>query len=126
MRANRGKDTRPELVLRRRLWAAGLRYRCHPRDVPGWPDICLKKAKLAIFVDGCFWHGCPRHWRLPKTRPDYWKEKVERNCETRRIALSRLGADWKVFAFFECQLKDHLDEALLEIMAGSELRGTSP
>ena len=74
----RGKDTGPELQLRRVLWAEGLRYRLGLR-LPGSPDLGFTRARLAIFVDGCFWHGCPQHYSAPATRWDYWADKLASN-----------------------------------------------
>jgi DNA mismatch endonuclease (patch repair protein) len=72
-------STGPEVALRRRLHAAGLRFRIHPRDLPGRPDIALTRAKMAVFVDGCFWHGCTIHGVLPKHNREWWLEKLRAN-----------------------------------------------
>src|SRR5207244_3198444 len=80
MRAVHGKNTGAEIKLRQALSTLGLRgYRLHPTDVPGCPDIYFSNQKLAIFVDGCFWHGCPLCYRAPKSRKEYWALKVKRN-----------------------------------------------
>lgn len=82
MLSNRGRDTSPELLLRRLLYRAGLRYRVSARPVPSLrrtADVVFRKDKIAVFVDGCFWHSCPEHRSLPKTNRDYWVEKLERN-----------------------------------------------
>src|SRR5690349_6902310 len=79
----RGKDTKPEMLVRRCLTAAGARYRLHRRDLPGAPDIALPGAKVAIFVHGCFWHvhcGC-RFAATPATRPEFWRAKLQGNVE---------------------------------------------
>ena len=73
------KSTGPELELRRALHAAGLRYRLHDRRLPGTPDIVLTRARIAVFVDGCFWHGCAEHGVLPKNNRDWWRQKLEVN-----------------------------------------------
>lgn len=99
------KHSGPELALRRALTAAGFRYRLHPADLPGRPDIANKSRKIAIFVDGCFWHGCPEHFRLPKTRTEFWREKIRRNQTNRARHLAAYEADWKVFEIFECDLR---------------------
>jgi len=81
MAAVHSKNTTPELLVRRYLWSQGVRYRIHPKHLPGQPDIAISRCKLAIFVHGCFWHGhdnCVRG-RLPKTRVEYWKAKIEAN-----------------------------------------------
>ena len=76
----RSTNTRPELAIRKALHAAGFRYRLHPRDVPGKPDMAFARYRAAVFVNGCFWHGhdCPL-FRLPDTRRDFWTAKIERN-----------------------------------------------
>lgn len=73
------RDTAPELALRRALTALGLRYRLHRRDLPGTPDIAFIGARVAVFVDGCFWHGCPDHGVMPKANRDWWRSKLEAN-----------------------------------------------
>jgi DNA mismatch endonuclease (patch repair protein) len=105
----KGRDTKPELVVRRMLWRLGARYRLDRRDLPGRPDIVLAGRKLVIFVHGCFWHGhdCARGARVPKANRDYWTGKIGRNrardIET-RAQLEALG--WRVEAVWECELKD--------------------
>ena len=102
----RGKNTKPELMIRKALHARGFRYRLHC-DLPGKPDICLPKHRAVIFVHGCFWHGHGCHlFKWPSTRPDFWRAKIERNCEVDRVAedlLSSLG--WRVAIVWECALK---------------------
>lgn len=105
----RSKDTKPEMALRRALWARGLRFRVHDRTLPGTPDISNKSRKVAVFVDGCFWHGCPEHFRVPKTRTEFWEEKVRRNRAKRIEVRERYSRRWAVLEFFECQLKDPQD-----------------
>ena len=109
MRRVKGRDTTPELRVRRALTALGARYRLHRADLPGKPDIVMPGRKLAIFVHGCFWHGhdCARGSRVPKDNRDYWVGKVQRNRardERSREALSALG--WRVETIWECGLKD--------------------
>ena len=109
MRRVKGKDTTPELAVRRLIWSLGGRYRLHRKDLPGKPDIVLPGRRLAIFVHGCFWHGhdCARGARIPKANRDYWLAKVARN-RTRdtasRAALEAAG--WRVETIWECDLKD--------------------
>src|ERR1700753_517439 len=107
----KGKDTRPELIVRRLLWRLGARYRLHRADLPGKPDIVLPARRLAVFVHGCFWHGhdCARGARVPKANRDYWVGKVGRNRErdaATREALTAVG--WRVETIWECELKDAL------------------
>lgn len=109
------KDTKPELIVRRYLFACGFRYRLnHPR-LPGHPDIVLRKYRTVIFVNGCFWHGhdCPM-FRLPKTNADFWRHKIERNRirdadEQRQLA--RMG--WHCVTVWECELRKNVREQTL-------------
>ena len=109
MRQVKGRDTTPELVVRKALTHLGARYRLHRKDLPGKPDIVLPGRRLAIFVHGCFWHGhdCARGARVPKQNRDYWLGKVARNRArdaASREALAVLG--WRVETIWECDLKD--------------------
>src|SRR5262245_36425540 len=81
MRALRRGDTQPELALRRALHRRGLRFRLHRKDLPGRPDIVLPMIRLVVFVDGCFWHGCPEHCVAPKANAAFWSEKIAGNRE---------------------------------------------
>ena len=93
MRRVKGRDTSPELVVRRALWRLGARFRLHRRDLPGSPDVVLPGRRLAIFVHGCFWHGhdCPRGARVPKANQDYWLAKIGRNRARDAAAPAALG-----------------------------------
>lgn len=108
MAAIKGKDTKPELIVRKYLFSRGLRFRVQVRKLPGNPDIVLPKYKTVIFVNGCFWHGhegC-RYFRLPKSNVEFWKEKIERNVgwDVRNEAeLKALG--WRVIRVWECDIK---------------------
>jgi len=109
MRRVKGKDTSPELKVRKALHLLGARFRLHRRDLPGAPDIVLPGRRLAIFVHGCFWHGhdCARGARVPKQNRDYWLGKVGRNRArdaVNRAALEAKG--WRVETVWECELKD--------------------
>lgn len=103
----RGKDTKPELQIRKALFANGYRYRLHDRRLPGKPDIVLKKYHTVIFVHGCFWHGHDCYlFKWPRSRPDFWKKKIERNREIDRKAVTGLRkARWRVITVWECALK---------------------
>ena len=109
MAAIQREDTKPELTVRRVLWRLGARYRLHAAELPGKPDIVMRRARKAIFVHGCLWHlheGCPLT-RIPTSRPDYWPAKLARNKERDRRnleALRRLG--WSIEVVWECETKD--------------------
>lgn len=105
----RGKNTKPEMVVRRALFAAGYRFRLHRRDLPGAPDVVLPGRKVAIFAHGCFWHmhvGC-KNAKLPTTRPEFWRGKLEGNVERDRRAIAALRSDgWRVLIVWECATRD--------------------
>jgi|TARA_R100000049_G_C1954802_1_gene107080 DNA mismatch endonuclease (patch repair protein) len=121
MRRVRGKDTRPELTVRRALHALGRRFRLHRRDLPGKPDIVLAKDRLAIFVHGCFWHrhdDCPRA-STPSTRKEFWVAKFERTVvrDAEQAAALR-AAGWRPEVIWECETRDseRLNERLRRIL----------
>ena len=103
----RGKNTKPELLIRKALHARGFRYRLHCKDLPGNPDLCLPKYRAVIFVHGCFWHGHDCHlFKWPKTRPEFWREKIGRNREVDTLASEALRrSGWRVASIWECALK---------------------
>jgi len=105
----KGKNTKPELIVRSLLHKMGYRFRLHRRDLPGNPDIVLPKYKKIIFVHGCFWHGheeCPRS-RRPTSNEDFWNEKLNRTICRDKENISRLkGAGWSTFVVWTCQFKD--------------------
>jgi DNA mismatch endonuclease (patch repair protein) len=114
MRRVKGRNTTPEMKVRRALTRLGARYRLHRKDLPGSPDIVLPGRRLAIFVHGCFWHGhdCARGARVPKQNRDYWMAKVGRNRARDAAASEALAAlGWRVETIWECDLKD---DAVLE------------
>lgn len=103
----KGKNTKPELSLRRCLHAAGLRYRLHSRELPGAPDLVLPKFGCAVFVHGCFWHWheC-RHSKVPATRPEFWIEKLKKNRERDRRTVSLLtSSGWRCAIVWECAIR---------------------
>jgi len=101
------KNTKPELIIRKLLFNSGFRYRLHNRSLQGTPDIVLKKYRAVIFVNGCFWHGHNCHlFRLPKSRTDFWKKKIESNIE--RDARNRkilVEEGWRIGLIWECAVK---------------------
>lgn len=118
----RGKDTSPELALRRALHALGFRFRLHSRTLPGRPDLVFPKYRAAVFVHGCFWHrhaGC-RYATSPSTRPEFWHAKFESNVSRDRKVRSRLvEAGWRVAIVWECALRtvDQIEVATAIIAA---------
>jgi len=93
MSSIRGKNTRPELLIRRMLWSRGKRYRVHDSSVFGNPDISNKSKNVAVFIDGCFWHGCARCYKEPKTNSEFWRNKIFKNKKRRTVVRSRLKKD---------------------------------
>jgi len=103
----RGRDTKPEVALRKALFARGLRYRVNVRGMPGRPDLVFARWRAAVFVHGCFWHGhdCPL-FRLPGTRTQFWSEKIAANRQRDARALQALAdAKWRICVVWECALR---------------------
>ena len=131
MRRVKGRDTAPELKVRKALTRLGARYRLHRKDLPGNPDIVMPGRRLALFVHGCFWHGhdCARGARVPKQNRDYWVAKIGRNVARdveSRAALADLG--WRVETIWECELKDTaaLGTRLAALLASCPPNSSSP
>lgn len=125
----KSKDTKPELRLRRALHAAGLRYRLQAKELPGRPDVVFRRAKLAVFVHGCFWHRHPEceHARMPKSRLDFWKPKLTANAERDARQRSELeDTGWTVVTVWECEVRNDaaLSRAveLIKSLAGKRRR----
>ena len=105
----KGRDTKPEMAVRRLLHRIGYRYRLHRKDLPGKPDIVFGPRRKVIFVHGCFWHGhsCKRGSRLPKTNVEYWQTKIARNVTRHSDQLDELAAaGWTGLTLWECELAD--------------------
>jgi len=99
----RSAETGPEIAVRRQLWSEGLRYRVRPK-LPGTPDLAFPRQRVAVFVDGCFWHGCPEHYRAPKKNADFWRAKIERN----RARDLQVDADLLAMGWTVLHVWDHL------------------
>lgn len=124
MRRVKGRDTSPELAVRKILRAAGIGYRLGGSGLPGRPDIVMKGRRTVVFVHGCFWHGhdCARGSRKPKANADYWTAKIGRNVARDADVSARLAADgWRVVTVWECDLKspDAADRLVAEVQAAT-------
>ena len=123
----RGKDTQPELILRRGLFSRGVRFRLHVRSLPGRPDIVIHKYRTAVIVQGCFWHahqGC-RYFRLPKSNRRFWSEKLEgnRNRDLRSYDALR-AAGWRCAVVWECAIRadsDATTDSLFRFLSSDKL-----
>lgn len=112
----RGKDTGPEVIIRKMLWSLGHRYRINYR-LPGRPDIVFPGRRLAVFMDGCFWHRCPLHYQAPATNPGFWEAKIAGNVRRDREVDTRLAtAGWSVLRFWEHEVKDDPERVLRVIL----------
>ena len=123
MQSNRGRDTTPELAVRRRLHAMGLRYRVSVRPVPNLrrtADIVFTRARIAVFIDGCFWHGCPDHYVIPKTNVHYWSPKIETNLARDADTSAQLReAGWTVLRFWEHEPATDVAERVMAAVGDS-------
>ncbi len=115
MRRVKGKNTSLEMKVRSALHRRGLRYRLN-YPLPGKPDLVFVKARLAIFIDSCFWHGCPQHLRMPHSNEQYWHAKIQRNIE-RDVRINKLyeDMDWRILRVWEHELKQDFDGCVTKI-----------
>lgn len=117
MVANRSRDTKPELRVRSAVHRRGLRYRVSARPLPGLQrtaDMVFRPAKVAVFIDGCFWHGCPEHYTAPRTNAGYWSAKIERNKGRDADTDQQLqGAGWTVLRYWEHEPTDAVAEDII-------------
>lgn len=121
MQSNRGRDTAPEIRVRQLLHAAGLRYRVDFAPLGGRrrADIVFTRRRIAVFIDGCYWHGCPKHATLPKRNADYWLPKLERNVERDRETDAILqAAGWRVLRHWEHEDPAAVASAILNAVRG--------
>jgi|GEM_PF-6002477 len=118
MRGNKSRDTSPELLLRSALWRHGTRgFRKHPSNIPGRPDVAFPRHRLAVFVNGCFWH-CYPHCNIstPRTNTAYWEEKLRRNAERDdRVILSLRDLGWQTLRLWECEVRESPESCVAKI-----------
>jgi DNA mismatch endonuclease (patch repair protein) len=124
MAAIRAKNTKPELAVRRELHARGLRgWRCHSRGLPGKPDLAFTRWKVAVFIDGAFWHGHPEHFTFGRSGT-YWDAKIARTQERDRLANGALhAAGWTVVRLWDFEIQEDLDACLAKIFAALDKAG---
>ena len=113
MSSIRGKNTKPELAVRKILWMQGKRYRIHDKSVFGTPDISNKSKRVAVFIDGCFWHGCSRCYKEPKSNTEFWRSKIIRNKNRRKLVRSKLREQgFTMLQFWEHQVLSDPDKVV--------------
>lgn len=121
----RGRNTAPETILRKALWAEGMRYRIHARTPVGRPDVVFSGRRVAVFIDGCFWHGCPEHYVRPRTRNAFWDAKLADNlARDRRQTLELERQGWRVVRVWEHEVFEALDDVVDRVQ--SVFDGGSP
>jgi DNA mismatch endonuclease (patch repair protein) len=123
----RASNTTPERLLRRSLWRAGLRYRLHVASVCGKPDLVFPRERVAVFIDGCFWHGCPDHYVRPRTRDDFWADKLSENVARDRRQTAVLKTQgWRVCRIWEHRVFEDLQGVVREIALALKQRRWRP
>lgn len=123
----RGKNTKPELILRSALWSVGLRYRLHAKTPKGRPDVVFPGSKVAVFIDGGFWHGCPDHYVRPRSREEFWSGKLSENLARDRrqtLELEKLG--WRVVRIWEHEVYENLDDVVTLVQSAIRDDGWEP
>jgi DNA mismatch endonuclease (patch repair protein) len=128
MLANKSRDTRPELLVRSLIHRRGLRYRVSVRPLPELrrtADLVFRPARVAIFIDGCYWHGCPNHYKEPKTNTDYWRAKITGNGQRDRQTDELLSeAGWLVLRFWEHEDPNEIADAIATAVERRRPRGS--
>jgi len=117
MQAIRAKETALEILVRKELWKKGIRYRKNVRGLMGAPDIAIKKYKLVVFLDSCYWHGCPEHGVIPKSNREFWEKKIKRNID-RDMEVTKYykSRNWNILRFWEHEVKQDLDSVIDRII----------
>lgn len=112
----KGRNTQPELAIRKVLWSKGYRYRLKNK-LPGKPDLVFVFAKVVVFIDGCFWHRCPDHYSPPKTRSDFWEKKISGNVERDKKVNAQLKkSGWTVLRFWEHEVEKDVDSCAEKVI----------
>lgn len=113
MRAIKSKGTKLEEKVTKGLWSKGFRFRKNVKDLYGKPDLAIKKYKIAIFLDSCFWHCCPQHGNLPKTNKEFWENKLNRNVQRDRLVTNYyIERNWHILRIWEHEVKADADHAV--------------
>jgi DNA mismatch endonuclease (patch repair protein) len=114
----RGYDTKPEIKLRKALWNKGLRYTKKNRDILGKPDLAFRKRRIAIFVDGCFWHRCPKHYNKPSNNAEFWEKKIRSNIDRdKKINQILCAQGWKIIRVWEHDIRNTFEMTIRKIIA---------
>ena len=117
MRAIRSKKTKLEEIVSKELWNRGIRFRKNVNSLYGKPDIAIKKHRVVIFIDSCFWHGCELHCRLPKSNKEYWVKKINRNKQRdKEVTNYYQNLDWTILRIWEHELKENFQEVIDKIV----------
>ena len=116
MKANKAKDTKLELIVRKSLWKDGYRYRKNDRRLLSNPDISFRSRRIVIFLDSCFWHACPIHFIMPKSNIEYWETKIKRNVERdTEVSNHYLEEGWTILRFWEHEVYNDLERVIKTI-----------
>lgn len=121
MQAVKSKDSKMEVKFRSSLWRRGFRFFKNVKSLPGKPDVVFPKKKIAIFLDSCFWHGCPLHLKLPVSNADYWRNKIEKNRNRdKEINTIYKEMNWKILRIWEHDLKTDFESCLVKVTQNLE------
>ncbi|PTL37413.1 very short patch repair endonuclease [Alkalicoccus saliphilus] len=116
MKAVKSKNTTLELRVRKALWNRNVRYRVNNSSLYGKPDISVKKYKLVVFIDSCYWHGCPLHGRIPKSNTSFWEAKIQRNKERdKKVTNYYLEKGWNIVRVWEHEINEDLEAVVSKI-----------
>lgn len=117
MKYVKSKNTNLEMKVRKRLWKEGIRYKTNVKSLFGKPDIAFPNLKIVVFIDSCFWHGCPHHFRSPPKNPEFWEQKIKRNTERdNEITQHYVEENWIILRFWEHEINNNLDSVIATII----------